>query len=130
MNQDTRNWIQWVRILVDPSPEVRGFSLEGLEFRTKNVEPVEDEMYGTLPGDANVQRGKFWVITEDELMRVCPKMHPFAQGKDWFFPVEFCDFLLRPEGVFPVETREATDEERAEALSTHSSVQEQLKNRS
>ena len=58
-------------------------------------------------------------------MRICPQMQPFAQGADWFFPVEFCDSLLRPEGVEPVQTRDATPSEKAEAESVFESVQEQ-----
>ena len=126
MAQDTRNWVRWVRVLADPSESVRGFSLEGLEFRAKFVEAVEDEMHGTLPGDSHVQPGKFWVIAEEELMRICPQMQAFAQGKDWFFPVEFCHELVRPEGVEPTQTRDATPAEQEEALSTFGRVQAQL----
>lgn len=128
MAQDQRNWVRWIQILVDPNAEQRGFSLEGLEFKAQ-PDPVEDEMYGTLPGDRNVQPGKFWVVAEVELMRVCPQMQQFSQGADWFFPVEFCNSLLRPEGVEPVPTREATPSERAEAEATFESVQEQLARR-
>jgi hypothetical protein len=125
MTQDMRNWVSWVRVLADPASETRGFTLEGLEFKVTG-DPVEDEMYGTLPGDRNVQRGKFWVVSEAELMRVCPQMQTFAQGEDWFFPVEFCDHTVRPEGIEPVQTRDATSVERAEALSTFGKVQEKL----
>ena len=125
-NQDTRDWVNWVRILVDPSEATRGFSLANLEFKTKTAAPVEDEMYGTLPGDANIQRGKFWVVTEDELMRRCPQMQAFAQGDDWFFPVEFCDEFVRPQGVEPVATRDATDAERTQALQTFENVRTKI----
>lgn len=124
--QNTRDWVRWIRILVDPHKETRGFSLENLEFQAKGTDPVEDEMYGTLPGDTHTQRGKFWVVTEEELMRVCPQMKAYAQDKDWFFPVEFCDSFARPLGVRPVQTREATENERAEALRTFESVQAKL----
>ncbi len=123
---DTRDWVNWVRILVDPSEETRGFSLANLEFKTKTAEVVEDEMRGTLPGDQNIQHGKFWVVTEDELMRRCPQMQAFAQGEDWFFPVEFCDAFVRPQGIEPIATRDATDEERAEALSTFENVKAKI----
>jgi hypothetical protein len=130
MTQDRREWVQWIRVLVDPSAEARGFSLEGLEFKaqtTPDAKPVVDEMYGTLPGDNNnMQPGSFWVVSEDELMRVCPQMEPFAQGKDWFFPTEFCDASLRPLGVDPVQTRDATAPEKAEALRTFEGTQRQL----
>jgi hypothetical protein len=121
-----RDWVNWVRILTDPNETTRGFSLANLEFKTKTAEEVEDEMYGTLPGDDNRQRGKFWVVTEEELMRRCPQMQAFAQGTDWFFPVEFCDSFVRPQGVEPVATRDATDEERAEALQTFESVKTKI----
>lgn len=121
-----RDWVNWVRILTDPNETTRGFSLANLEFKTKTAEAVEDEMYGTLPGDDNRQRGKFWVVTEEELMRRCPQMQAFAQGTDWFFPVEFCDSFVRPQGVEPVATRDATDEERAEALQTFESVKTKI----
>jgi hypothetical protein len=124
MTQDMRNWVRWVRILVDPNEEQRGFTLADLEFKAQ-PDVVEDEMYGTRPGDNNTQAGKFYVVTEEELMRVCPQMKPFAQSADWFFPVEFCDSLLRPEGVEPVQTRDATPEEKAAAEATFESVQEQ-----
>jgi len=130
MQQDRRDWVQWIRVLADPSAAQRGFSLEGLEFPAKNNDPVEDEMHGTLQGDTHVQAGKFWVITEEALMRICPRMQAFAQGKDWFFPVEFCDSMVRPAGMEPAQTRDATDEERAEAISTFGSVQTQLANKS
>lgn len=126
MVQDTRGWVNWVRVLVDPSEKVRGFSLEGLEFRTKKDAPVEDEMYGTLPGDTHTQPGKFWVVSEEELMRVCPKMEAFAKGEDWFFPVEFCDPVQRPYGVHPAQTRDATTEEKRSAVSTFHKVAEKL----
>jgi hypothetical protein len=119
---DATDWVNWIRILVDPNEATRGFSLADLEFKTKTATQVEDEMYGTLPGDENRQRGKFWVVTEDELMRRCPQMVAFSQGKDWFFPVEFCDDFVRPQGVEPVVTRDATDAERTEALSTFEAV--------
>ena len=122
----TRDWIRWIRILHDPNETVRGFSLANLEFKTKGVEAVEDEMYGTLPGDSNTQQGKFWVVTEDELMRRCPSMQAFAQGEDWFFPVEFCDSFVRPQGVEPVDTRDATDEERAEAIRTFENIKTKI----
>jgi hypothetical protein len=112
--------------LVDPNEATRGFSLADLEFKTKTATAVEDEMYGTLPGDANIQRGKFWVVTEDELMRRCPQMQAFAQGDDWFFPVEFCDDFVRPQGVEPVVTRDATDDERVEALQTFEAVKTKI----
>jgi hypothetical protein len=80
-------------------------------------------MYGTLQGDAHTQPGKFWVISEADLMRICPQMQSFAQGADWFFPVEFCDSLVRPHGVEPVQTRDATADERVEALETFRGVQ-------
>jgi hypothetical protein len=121
-----RDWVNWVRILVDPNEATRGFSLANLEFKTKTAELVEDEMYGTLPGDQNTQRGKFWVVTEDELMRRCPQMQAFAQGADWFFPDEFCDAFVRPQGVEPVATRDATDDERTEALRTFESVKTKI----
>jgi len=126
MSQNRQDWVQWVRILSDPSAAARGFSLEGLEFPSKYSEPVEDEMYGALAGDGNVQRGKFWVVTEDNLMRICPQMESLAQGKDWFFPVEFCDSLSRPQGIEPAQTRDATPEERSEAITTFQGVQSQL----
>ena len=110
-------WTRWIHVLDDPNASVRGFSLAGLEFRTKLPDPVTDKMYGTLPGDNNTQNGKFWVVTEEELMRVCSEMQKFAQGKDWFFPVEFCNAFVRPQGVLPVPTRDATVSEREEALS-------------
>jgi len=125
MVQDRRSWVSWVRVLVDPNADVRGFSLEGLEFKAKGP-PVEDEMYGTLPGDTYTQSGKFWVVSEVELMRVCPKMQSYAKGEDWFFPVEFCDHTVRPEGIEPVQTREATSSEREEALNTFGNVQKRL----
>ena len=121
-----RDWVQWVRILVDPNETTRGFSLVNLEFKTKTGEIVEDEMYGTLPGDANTQRGKFWVVTEDELMKRCPQMQAFAQGEDWFFPVEFCDPFWRPQGIDPVVTRDATASERVEALDTFEKVKTKI----
>jgi hypothetical protein len=123
---DTRDWVNWIRILVDPNEATRGFSLADLEFKTKTATSVEDEMYGTLPGDANTQRGKFWVVTEDELMRRCPQMQAFAQGADWFFPVEFCDDFVRPQGVEPVVTRDATASEKADALSTFEKVKTKI----
>lgn len=123
---DTRDWVNWVRILTDPNETTRGFSLANLEFKTKTAEAVEDEMYGTLPGDQNTQQGKFWVVTEDELMQRCPQMKAFARGEDWFFPVEFCDSFVRPQGVEPVATREATDVERAEALRTFENVKNKI----
>lgn len=126
MTQDTVNWVVWVRVLVDPSATSRGFSLEGLEFPANSPQPVEDEMYGTIPGDANTQPGKFWVVSESDLMRICPAMQTFAQGADWFFPVEFCEPVSRPQGVEPTQTRDATDEERSEALETFQGVQRQL----
>ncbi len=126
MSEDKRDWVQWVRILVDPSETVRGFSLSNLEFKTKTGQIVEDEMYGTLPGDANTQRGKFWVVTEDELIRRCPQMQTFARGEDWFFPVEFCDPFWRPQGVEPGVTRDATDAECAEALKTFEGIKTQI----
>ena len=122
-----RDWIRWIRVLYDPSEKQRVFSLAGLEFKPRYAEAVEGEMRGTLPGDNHTQPGKFWVIAEDELMRVCPKMASFAQGEDWFFPVEFCDAFMRPVGVEPVPTRDATDEEREEALHTFESVKTRLK---
>jgi hypothetical protein len=126
MTQDTTNWVVWVRVLVDPTAAARGFSLEGLEFPAKQPQPVEDEMYGTIPGDSNIQPGKFWVVTEDALMRICPAMQEFAQGTDWFFPVEFCEPVSRPQGVEPTQTRDATAEERSEGLETFQAVQRQL----
>ena len=54
MTQDMRNWVRWVRILVDPNEEHRGFTLADLEFKAQ-PDVVEDEMYGTLPGDNNTQ---------------------------------------------------------------------------
>ena len=126
MTQDTRDWVRWVRVLADPSAEVRGFSLEGLEFPATHAEPIEDTMYGTLPGDSNKQPGKFWVVLEKDLMRICPQMQSFAQGADWFFPVEFCDPMVRPAGVEPTQTRDATPEEKTEALDTFQGVQRQL----
>jgi len=123
---ETRDWVQWIRVLADPHEEVRGFSLANLEFKTKHVQAVEDEMFGTLPGDSNVQPGKFWVVTEDELMRVCPQMKAFAQEEDWFFPVEFCDAFVRPAGVEPVLTRDATDKERVEALRTFENIKTKI----
>ncbi len=123
---NTRDWVNWVRILTDPNETTRGFSLANLEFKTKTAEAVEDEMYGTLPGDQNTQQGKFWVVTEDELIRRCPQMKAFAQGADWFFPVEFCDSFVRPQGVEPVATRDATDVERAEALRTFENVKTKI----
>lgn len=123
---DTRDWIRWIRILHDPNETVRGFTLANLEFKTKTAEVVEDEMYGTLPGDSNTQQGKFWVVTEDELMRRCPSMQAFAQGADWFFPVEFCDSFVRPHGIEPVATRDATDKEREEALRTFENVKTKI----
>lgn len=123
---DTRDWVNWIRILIDPNETTRGFSLANLEFKTKTATVVEDEMYGTLPGDTHTQPGKFWVVTEDELMRRCPQMQAFAQGNDWFFPVEFCDSFVRPQGIEPVATRDATDEERAEALSTFETVKAKI----
>lgn len=123
---NTRDWVQWIRILHDPNEAVRGFSLENLEFQTKTAEAVEDEMYGTLPGDANTQRGKFWIVAENELMRRCPQMQAFAQGEDWFFPVEFCDAFIRPYGVEPVVTRDATDKERMEAFRTFENVKTKI----
>lgn len=111
--------VRWIRVLLDPNEGARGFSLANLEFQSKHLEAVQDEMYGTLPGDSsNTQPGKFWVIVETELMKRCPKMQAFAQGRDWFFPAEFCDAFFRPYGVEPVITREATASERAEALGT------------
>ena len=74
MSQDTRDWVRWVRVLADPSAELRGFSIEGLEFPSTHAEPIEDTMYGTLPGDSNQQPGKFWVVSEDALMRICPQL--------------------------------------------------------
>ena len=124
--QNTRDWIMWVRILTDPHKETRGFSLENLEFKAKQADPVDDEMYGTLPGDGHTQYGKFWVVSEEELMRVCPQMQAYAQGKDWFFPVEFCDSFVRPQGVEPVQTRDATENERADALRTFETVKSKL----
>lgn len=124
--QDRRDWVTWVRVLVDPNEKVRGFSLEGLEFKAKKATPVEDEMYGTLPGDVHTQAGKFWVISEEELMRVCPKMEEYAKGEDWFFPVEFCDPVQRPYGINPVLTRDATVEEKTKATNTFKNVAEQL----
>jgi len=53
-------------------------------------------------------------------------MQSFAQGADWFFPVEFCDPMVRPAGVEPTQTREATPEERTAALETFQGVQRQL----
>lgn len=126
MSDHKRDWIRWIRVLVDPSEQVRGFSLEGLEFSCQKAEPVEDEMYGTLPGDGHRQRGKFWVVSEEELMRVCPAMEPFAKQADWFFPVEFCDAFIRPAGIAPIQTRDATKAEREEALETFGKVQRQL----
>ena len=123
---NTRDWVGWIRILTDPYETTRGFSLANLEFKTKTASVVEDEMYGTLPGDKNTQSGKFWVVTEDELMRRCPQMQAFAQGADWFFPVEFCDAFVRPQGVEPVATRDATDAEREEALRTFESVKDKI----
>ena len=38
---DTRDWVQWIRVLADPHEEARGFSLANLEFKTKQVEAVE-----------------------------------------------------------------------------------------
>jgi hypothetical protein len=126
MTQDRRDWIRWIRILTDPHKELRGFSLENLEFKTEQPEPVEDEMYGTLKGDTNTQRGKFWVVSESELVRVCPAMASYSQGVDWFFPVEFCDSFVRPVGVEPVLTREATDSEKEEAFRTLEQVKNKL----
>lgn len=126
MQSNQRDWVNWVRILIDPNEKTRGFSLANLEFKTKTAEIVEDEMYGTLPGDDNRQRGKFWVVTEDELMSRCPQMKAFAQGDDWFFPVEFCDAFVRPQGIEPVATRDATEEERTEALSTFEKVKSKI----
>lgn len=123
---NTRDWVNWVRILTDPNETTRGFSLANLEFKTKTAEVVEDEMYGTLPGDQNTQQGKFWVVTEDELIRRCPQMKAFARREDWFFPVEFCDSFVRPQGVEPVATRDATDVEREEALHTFESVKTKI----
>ncbi len=124
--QNRRDWIRWIRILTDPHSEARGFSLANLEFKARDVEPVEDEMYGTIPGDNHTQQGKFWVVTEEELMYRCPSMAPFAQGRDWFFPVEFCDAFVRPAGVEPVATRDATEDERADALRTFEEVKNKL----
>lgn len=114
---NNRTWVRWILIIDDPFSSARGFSLTGMEFRAKLPDQVDDEMYGTLPGDRNTQRGKFWVVTEEELMRVCPGMQQYAQGRDWFFPVEFCKSFLRPHGVLPTPTREATSTERIEAVS-------------
>ncbi len=126
MSNHQRDWVQWIRILTDPNETTRGFSLVNLEFKTKTGEIVEDEMRGTLPGDRNTQRGKFWVVTENELMLRCPQMQAFAQGEDWFFPVEFCDPFWRPQGIEPIATRDATDAERAEALQTFESVKTKI----
>ncbi len=126
MTQDTTNWVVWVRVLVDPTAAARGFSLEGLEFPAKQPQPVDDEMYGTIPGDANIQPGKFWVVSEEHLMRICPAMQAFTQGADWFFPVEFCEPVSRPPGVEPTQTRDATAKERSEALETFQGVQRQM----
>lgn len=126
MTQDTMNWVVWVRVIADPTAEARGFSLEGLEFPAKKPQPVEDEMYGTIRGDANIQSGKFWVVSEDDLMRICPAMQAFSQGADWFFPVEFCEPVERPPGVIPAQTRVGTAEESADALDTFRGVQQQL----
>jgi hypothetical protein len=100
--------------------------LEGLEFPAKRPQPIEDEMYGTLPGDSNTQPGKFWVVSESNLMRICPAMEKFAQGADWFLPVEFCEPVSRPQGVEPSQTRDATASEREDALRTFQGVQSQL----
>jgi hypothetical protein len=113
--------------LTDPNEGTRGFSLANLEFKTKTADIVEDEMYGTLPGDdKHIQPGKFWVVTEEELMRRCPQMQAFAQGDDWFFPVEFCDAFVRPDGIEPVATRDATEDERVEALRTFENVKNKI----
>ena len=121
-----RNWIRWIYIVSDPHAGARGFSLEGCEFRAKHPELVDDEMYSTVPGDRGTQRGKFWVISENELMRVCPDMQQFAQGRDWFFPAELCNGFLRPEGVIPVPTRDASPKEKQDAIDLFTGSQRKL----
>lgn len=86
-------FVVWIRVIVDLHNAQRGFSILGRELRAEGYEPVRDEMID-LKG--NRQAGRFWVVKEDEVMRAIPELKRFAQGKSWFFPVEFCDSFVRP----------------------------------
>ena len=88
-------FVVWVKVIVDPFEKARGFSLKGSEFRVEGYEPVSDTM---VDMQGNKMPGTFWVVAEDELFRVVPKMKKATvpQHKPWFFPIEFCEPFLRP----------------------------------
>lgn len=86
--------VAWVRIMVDPHAQFRGFSIERRELRVMGYDPIQDEMED-LSG--NRQPGKFWVVAAIEVYRVIPELRRFKiRNEPWFFPVEFCESFVRP----------------------------------
>ena len=84
----------WIRITADPHARFRGFSILNRELRCLGFNPVEDEMRD-LTG--RTMRGKFWVVSADEVYRALPEMKRFkTQMEPWFFPFEFCQSFVQP----------------------------------
>lgn len=84
----------WIQIIVDPHATIRGFSIKGLEFKSEVRMPVQGEMKDFT---GKTMQGEFWVVEEDEVFRVCPRLRRLgAFGKPWFFPREFCNAFFRP----------------------------------
>ncbi len=85
----------WIQIIADPHAKMRGFSILNLEFKADVVEPVQGEMKDFT---GKTMQGMFWVVSEDEVFRVCPQLRKFRTGdsKPWFFPQEFCKGFYRP----------------------------------
>ena len=96
-------FVVWIRVIVDLANAERGFSILGRELRVQGYEPVTDQMVD-LKG--NRQPGRFWVVEEKEVMRAIPELRRWAQGKAWFFPVEFCDSFVRPYDYLNYKVRE------------------------
>ena len=84
----------WIRVVVDPHASLRGFSILNLEFKSEVRFPIQGEMKDFK---GNYMNGMFWVVSEDEVFRVCPRLKTLGiTGKPWFFPREFCNAFVRP----------------------------------
>lgn len=71
-------------------------------MQVEGYEPVLDVMQD-LRGQK--MQGRFWVVREEEVMRSIPELKCFAQGKAWFFPIEFCESFIRPQDYLQYQVK-------------------------